>query len=47
VSQAVADVAADARRRLVERLAIAPSAADTVARMVASQLDLSVARLLR
>ena len=46
VSQAVADVAADARRRLIERLAIAPSAADSVARMVASQLDLSIARLL-
>jgi RNA polymerase sigma-70 factor (ECF subfamily) len=46
VSQAVADVAAAARRRLVERLAIAPSAADSVARMVASQLDLSIARLL-
>jgi RNA polymerase sigma-70 factor (ECF subfamily) len=47
VSQAVADVAADARRRLVERLAVAPSAADSVARMVASQLDLSIGRLLR
>jgi len=47
VSQAIADVAADARRRLALRLAIAPSSADSVARMVASQLDLSIARLLR
>ncbi len=47
LGQAVADVAAGARRRLVEKLAIAPSAADSVARMVASQLDLSIARLLR
>jgi RNA polymerase sigma-70 factor (ECF subfamily) len=46
ISGAVAEVAADARRRLALRLAIAPSTADSVARMVASQLDLSIARLL-
>ena len=46
VSAAVAAVAADARRRLVERLAVAPAVADSIARMVASQLDLSIARLL-
>lgn len=36
----------DARARLVERLAISPATAESVARLVRSQLDLSIARLL-
>jgi RNA polymerase sigma-70 factor (ECF subfamily) len=46
LSAAVAAVAADARRRLVARLAIGPAVADSIARMVVSGLDLSIARLL-
>jgi RNA polymerase sigma-70 factor (ECF subfamily) len=47
IADANADVASAARKRLVAKLALAPSAIDSVARMVASQLDLSIARLLR
>jgi len=46
VSQAAAQVAEDARRRLVERLALSPSSLDSVTRMVLSNLDLSIARIL-
>ena len=42
-AEAVGD---DARARLVERLGVTPGTADSVARMVKSQLDLSIARLL-
>lgn len=47
VSRAAADVAEDARRRLMERLSLSPSSFDSVARMVLSNLDLSIARVLR
>jgi RNA polymerase sigma-70 factor (ECF subfamily) len=47
VSQAAAAVAEDARRRLVTRLALSPSSLDSVARMVLSNLDLSISRILR
>ena len=40
-------VATDARERLMARLGIATATADSVARLVASGLELSVARLLR
>ena len=46
VSRAAAEVASDARRRLVARLALSPSSYDSVARMVLSNLDLSIARVL-
>jgi RNA polymerase sigma-70 factor (ECF subfamily) len=46
VSQAAAEVAEDARRRLVARLALSPSSLDSVARMVLSNLDVSIARIL-
>jgi len=46
-SQAAAQVADDARRRLRKRLALSPSSLDSVARMVVSNLDLSIARILR
>jgi len=39
-------VAADTRRRLVAKLAVGATSADSIARMVASSLDLSIARLL-
>jgi RNA polymerase sigma-70 factor (ECF subfamily) len=47
VGQAAADVAREARRRLMGRLALSPSSLDSVARMVMSNLDLSIARILR
>lgn len=47
VSSAAADVADDARRRLMARLSLSPSSVDSVARMVLSNLDLSIARVLR
>lgn len=47
VSRAAADVAEDARRRLMTRLSLSPSSFDSVARMVLSNLDLSIARVLR
>jgi RNA polymerase sigma-70 factor (ECF subfamily) len=46
LTQAVEAVGADARRRLVERLSISAASADSIARMVQSGLDLSIARLL-
>jgi len=47
VQGALDDVAAGARRRLQERLTLSPSSFDSVARMVRSNLDLSLSRLLR
>jgi RNA polymerase sigma-70 factor (ECF subfamily) len=47
ISRAAADVAEDARRRLMERLSLSPSSLDSVARMVLSNLDFSIARVLR
>ena len=47
VSQAAAAVAEDARSRLVARLSLSPSSLDSVRRMVASNLDLSIARILQ
>lgn len=47
VTAAREQVAADARERLMARLGIATATADSVARLVASGLELSVARLLR
>jgi RNA polymerase sigma-70 factor (ECF subfamily) len=47
LGQAAETVAADTRRRLVGRLSLSPQAADSVARMVLSRLDLSIARLLK
>ncbi|MEJ7599489.1 MAG: sigma-70 family RNA polymerase sigma factor [Kofleriaceae bacterium] len=46
LARAVETLATDARNRLVSRLSVTPATADSVARMVASQLDLSIARLL-
>jgi RNA polymerase sigma-70 factor (ECF subfamily) len=46
VAQAAETVADDARARLVARLSLSPSNVDSVARLVRSQLDLSIARLL-
>ncbi len=47
ISGALDDVGRVAREQLVARLAITPGTADSVARMVQSGLDLSVARLLQ
>ena len=47
ISAALDDVARATRRNLVARLTVTPETADSVARMVQSQLDLSIARLLR
>lgn len=47
VQRAAADVAEDARSRLMARLSMSPSTLDSVARMVLSNLDLSISRLLR
>jgi RNA polymerase sigma-70 factor (ECF subfamily) len=46
VSQATEAVAADTRKRLVARLSVSPGSADSIARMVVSSLDLSIARIL-
>jgi RNA polymerase sigma-70 factor (ECF subfamily) len=46
IAAALAAIGKDARARLVARLSVTPETADSVARMVASQLDLSIARLL-
>jgi len=46
LAQAAARVGEDARRRLVERLAVSPQSVDSMARMVMSNLDLSIARIL-
>lgn len=45
-AQAAAAVADDARARLIARLALSPSEVDSIGRLVRSQLDLSIARLL-
>ncbi len=47
VSAALDEIACAARSQLVSRLSITSETADSVARMVHSQLDLSIARLLR
>jgi RNA polymerase sigma-70 factor (ECF subfamily) len=47
ISAALDDVGRATRRHLVARLAVTPETADSVARIVQSQLDLSIARLLR
>lgn len=47
VAAAAEAVGQDARRRLIERLSLSPGTVDSVARMVLSGLDLSIARLLR
>ena len=47
LQKAAAAVAADAQRRLCARLEVSPGTADSVARMVASQLELSIQRILR
>jgi RNA polymerase sigma-70 factor, ECF subfamily len=47
VARAAADVAEDTRRRLSARLALSASSLDSVARMVLSNLDFSIARVLR
>lgn len=47
VSHAIDTVSADARRRLIDKLALSASSLDSVARMVASNLDLSISRLLQ
>jgi len=46
ISSALEDIAAATRAQLVARLAVTPDTAESVARMVQSGLDLSVARLL-
>jgi RNA polymerase sigma-70 factor (ECF subfamily) len=46
VKQAVDAVSAEARRRLVARLSVSPETLDSVSRMVLSNLDLSIARIL-
>jgi RNA polymerase sigma-70 factor (ECF subfamily) len=46
ISSSVDAVASDTRRRLIERLSLSPSNLDSVARMVQSQLDVSIRRIL-
>jgi RNA polymerase sigma-70 factor, ECF subfamily len=46
VTKAAADVADAARKQLLARLALSPSSLDSVARMVLSNLELSIARVL-
>lgn len=47
VKAAAEQVAATAKKRLIEQLALSSSQVDSVARMLQSQLDLSIERLLR
>jgi len=47
VAQAAADVAEATRTRLMTRLALSPASMDSVTRMVLSNLDLSIGRILR
>lgn len=47
LARAAEQVADDARRRLMTRLALSASSLDSVARMVLSNLDLSISRVLR
>jgi RNA polymerase sigma-70 factor (ECF subfamily) len=46
ITTALADIASASRRELAARLAVTPATADSVARLVQSQLDLSLERLL-
>jgi RNA polymerase sigma-70 factor, ECF subfamily len=46
LAQATDDVAASTRKRLIAALGVSPGTADSVARMVLSNLDLSIARIL-
>jgi RNA polymerase sigma-70 factor, ECF subfamily len=46
LAQATDDVAAATRKRLIATLTLSPGTADSVARMVLSNLDLSIARIL-
>jgi RNA polymerase sigma-70 factor (ECF subfamily) len=46
ITTALADIANASRRELAARLAVTPATADSVARLVHSQLDLSLERLL-
>jgi RNA polymerase sigma-70 factor, ECF subfamily len=47
VAAAAGSVASEARRRLQARLMVGPADLDSLARMVGSQLDLSISRILR
>ena len=47
IAGALAQIATAARARLIARLAVTAATADSVVRMVQSQLDLSIARLLQ
>lgn len=47
VSAAIETVSSEARRRLIDKLALSASSLDSVARMVASNLDVSISRLLQ
>jgi RNA polymerase sigma-70 factor, ECF subfamily len=47
VAAAIDTVSSDARRRLIDKLALSASSLDSVARMVASNLDVSISRLLQ
>lgn len=47
VTRAAEEVADQARRRLTERLSLSGSSLDSLGRLVRSQLDLSIARILR
>jgi RNA polymerase sigma-70 factor (ECF subfamily) len=46
IRQAVDTVSTDARQRLIDKLALSASSLDSVARLVASNLDLSISQLL-
>ena len=47
IATALDDVATATRKHLVARLAVTAATADSVVRMVQSQLDVSIARLLQ
>jgi RNA polymerase sigma-70 factor (ECF subfamily) len=47
VSRAASDAAEDTRKRLMAKLSLSPDSLDSVARMVMSNLDFSIARVLR
>ena len=47
VTRAAEEVADQTRRRLTDRLSLSGSSVDSLARLVRSQLDLSIARILR
>ncbi|WP_375773472.1 sigma-70 family RNA polymerase sigma factor [Archangium gephyra] len=46
VAHAAHEVATDTRRRLVKRLALSPASLDSIARLVQSNLDVSIRRIL-